>query len=128
MTQIVCNKVQCLNCNDIIESRHRHDFVTCKCGNTSVDGGHDYLRRLGNTWKDLSVTTDYPFEEQRDNFSWKTYGLTGNEKPRVVPLSKLTSDHIKAILRTQIHVQGTWIEELLKQELEYRNKQGEKDD
>ena len=32
-------------CGDEIESKHRHDFVTCKCGACSVDGGHDYLRR-----------------------------------------------------------------------------------
>lgn len=24
-------KIKCLNCNDIIESKHVHDFVTCKC-------------------------------------------------------------------------------------------------
>jgi hypothetical protein len=24
---------------------HRHDFVTCKCGRVSVDGGKDYLKR-----------------------------------------------------------------------------------
>ena len=38
-------KVKCLKCGDIIESVHRHDFVTCSCGNVSVDGGKDYLRR-----------------------------------------------------------------------------------
>jgi len=47
--KIVCNKVQCKNCNDIIESTHHYDFVTCSCKNVSVDGGHDYLRRL---WKE----------------------------------------------------------------------------
>ena len=29
---------------DVIESIHRYDFKTCKCGRASVDGGHDYLR------------------------------------------------------------------------------------
>ena len=46
--KIISNKIMCLRCNDIIESTFRHDFVTCKCGAISVDGGHDYLRRVGD--------------------------------------------------------------------------------
>ena len=50
------NKAKCLKCGDIIESKHRHDFVTCKCGNISVDGGRDYHKRCFkeiDTWKEL---------------------------------------------------------------------------
>ena len=36
----------CLICNTTIESKHRHDFVTCECGAFSVDGGNDYHRFL----------------------------------------------------------------------------------
>ena len=43
--KIIRNAIQCKRCGDIIESKHVHDFVTCKCGACSVDGGHDYLRR-----------------------------------------------------------------------------------
>lgn len=39
------NKAQCKKCDDIIESKHRHVFRHCKCGNIFVDGGKDYLRR-----------------------------------------------------------------------------------
>lgn len=46
--KIITNKAQCLLCNDIIESTHCHDFKECKCGACAVDGGHDYLKRLGN--------------------------------------------------------------------------------
>lgn len=42
------NQAQCRKCNDIIESVHRHDFVSCKCGAIAVDGGKAYLRRVGN--------------------------------------------------------------------------------
>jgi hypothetical protein len=31
-----------------MESRHRHDFVKCKCGNAFLDGGNDYVRAGGN--------------------------------------------------------------------------------
>lgn len=54
--RLVRNAVKCGKCNDIIESKHRHDFVTCPCGNVSVDGGLDYARRVFQTtdWTDLS--------------------------------------------------------------------------
>ena len=39
------NRAKCLKCGDIIESTDRHDFVTCSCGNLSVDGGYDYKKR-----------------------------------------------------------------------------------
>ena len=39
------NAAKCLKCGEVIESRYRHDFVTCSCGALSVDGGKDYIRR-----------------------------------------------------------------------------------
>ena len=44
-SKIITNKIKCKSCKDIIESKHRHDYRTCKCGKVSVDGGKDYLRR-----------------------------------------------------------------------------------
>ena len=41
------NRARCKKCGDIIESKYRHDFVTCTCGAVSVDGGKDYFRRVG---------------------------------------------------------------------------------
>lgn len=41
-------KIKCILCEDIIESKHRHDFVTCSCRSCFVDGGNDYLRIGGN--------------------------------------------------------------------------------
>ena len=47
------NSVKCLVCNTILESKHRHDFVTCGCKNqTFNDGGLSYNRVGG---KDLSL-------------------------------------------------------------------------
>lgn len=58
---ILRNAVKCLTCMDIIESTHRHDFVTCSCWTIDqlltpdkqtgvfVDGGLEYLRYgMGN--------------------------------------------------------------------------------
>lgn len=50
------NRMQCTLCKDIIESKFRHDFVTCKCGNLGVDGGLDYFKfsfKFYGKWKDL---------------------------------------------------------------------------
>lgn len=44
---IVQNAVTCLGCGDTIVSKHRHDYVTCSCGSVAVDGGQEYLRRVG---------------------------------------------------------------------------------
>ena len=43
--KILKNMIKCKFCQEIIESKHVHDFVTCKCGQVSVDGGTDYLKR-----------------------------------------------------------------------------------
>jgi hypothetical protein len=45
---ILHNKIRCKLCNDVIESKHRHDFVWCHCKAVAVDGGKDYLKRTGN--------------------------------------------------------------------------------
>ena len=56
MNKITVNKIRCRKCGDIIESKSVHDFRSCKCGPVAVDGGHNYLRRVGNLedWEDLS--------------------------------------------------------------------------
>lgn len=47
MRKILVNKIKCKKCGDVIESVTVHDFKSCKCGAVAVDGGHDYLRRVG---------------------------------------------------------------------------------
>lgn len=44
MPKIIRNSAKCKLCDDEIESTHRHDFVSCKCGEIFVDGGKDYRR------------------------------------------------------------------------------------
>jgi hypothetical protein len=36
--------IVCPKCKDRIFSRSRHDFVSCKCGEVSIDGGLDYCK------------------------------------------------------------------------------------
>lgn len=48
--QIIRNAAECRRCGDVIESKHRHDYVTCSCWNNDkrigifVDGGKAYRR------------------------------------------------------------------------------------
>lgn len=42
------NKAKCRKCGDIIQSKFRHDFMSCKCGAIFVDGGDEYWRAGGN--------------------------------------------------------------------------------
>ena len=60
MHKLKVNKAICDICGEILESKHSHDFVTCRCGNLSVDGGKKYLKRSfrTNKWHDLSKYED----------------------------------------------------------------------
>jgi hypothetical protein len=46
------NRAKCLNCGDILVSKHVHDWVACSCfsHNTGIfiDGGNDYWKYGGN--------------------------------------------------------------------------------
>lgn len=55
---IASNQIVCNNCGDSIFSMHRHDFVTCNCGQCSVDGGQAYLKRVGSGFKDISISIE----------------------------------------------------------------------
>lgn len=58
MAKIIKNMIRCNLCGDTIESVHVHDFVTCRCGACSVDGGIEYLSRSfvsTNDFTELSI-------------------------------------------------------------------------
>jgi hypothetical protein len=47
------NRAKCKKCDDVIESKFKHDLVTCKCGEISLDGGSDYHRCMARNWDNL---------------------------------------------------------------------------
>lgn len=60
-TKIIRNRAKCLLCGDMIESKGRHDFVTCSCGSLSVDGGKWYLSRSFQNrldWEERSIVEE----------------------------------------------------------------------
>ena len=63
---IIQNAATCLGCGDFIVSKHRHDFVTCTCGAVSVDGGQEYLRRVGDFTNAMDMSWSLPDEVYND--------------------------------------------------------------
>jgi hypothetical protein len=124
---ILKNSIKCNHCNDEIESKHRHDFVKCKCGKIAVDGGKDYRRTMFteiSDFTDTSIDDDGSHELRRQYITWgNSYDKDMNRLPETIynPIMNMTSEHIQAIL------DGTWVEnspfyeELFKKELEFRN-------
>lgn len=123
---ILRNSIKCNHCNDEIESKHRHDFVTCKCGKISVDGGKDYGRTLFtelSDFTDTSIDDDGSHELRRQYLTWgNNYDKDMNRLPETIynPIMNMTSDHIQAILDGGWAKNNPFYEELFKEELKFR--------
>ena len=118
--KIILNRIRCDECKDIIISRHVHDYVTCKCGNASVDGGSSYCKRGwkdGKTYTEMCVYSDAPFEEIRELLTWGSFGKEGNQSIYYYPISKMETGHLMVV--SQLKISAT-IKKFMKEELEYR--------
>lgn len=87
-----------------IFSRHRHDFVghDDADGNSYfVDGGTDYLRRVGDWDKceDLSVYYEPDdHEHNATNAVWGTFGKNSDQPLKYKTIREMDTDHIEAVL------------------------------
>lgn len=61
---ILRNSAKCGQCENELVSQHQHDFVTCECGQLSVDGGNAYLRRIGTDYIETSIIVQ---REEKEN-------------------------------------------------------------
>lgn len=52
------NKAKCKLCNDILESFHTYDYVTCKCSEISISGGNDRFECSAKDWKNFVRVDD----------------------------------------------------------------------
>lgn len=62
-------KIRCKLCGDVLVSKHRHDFVMCKCGSCYLDGGGDPYYRIGGdpeNYEDLNCN-NLDTEEKGEN-------------------------------------------------------------
>jgi hypothetical protein len=123
---ILRNSIKCNHCNDEIESKHRHDFVTCKCGKIGVDGGKDYKKTMFtelSDFTDTSIDDDGSHELRRQYLTWgNNYDKDMNRLPETIynPIMNMTSDHIQAILDGGWAKNNPFYEELFKEELKFR--------
>lgn len=128
-THIVRNAIQCPD-GTILHSKNRHDYQSHEDTTTGEyyfnDGGNEYVRRSVNKtpYIDLTITTDDPFEEQRKYFTWGSYGVNGMSPRKETLLKDLETDHIHAIIRTQTRFNGTYVEAMFLNELEFRKQNG----
>lgn len=93
--KIVRNSATCLLCGDEIESKHRHDYVSCKCGEIFVDGGKDYIRRGAgdfNNLKDTSESREWTVEEYQKRI----------EELKSKLESEWTGDYLKGLYQEEV--------------------------
>ena len=123
--RIVSNSIRTPD-GTILESMHRHDYVTYVDANGKeymVDGGLDYLRRNVHDdapYEELSVHSDDSHMLIREVFKWGTRGKDGRQPLTYVPLKHLTTEHIDAILDTQSHI-ADYVRKIFIDELNYRD-------
>lgn len=113
-----------------LKSTHTHDFTGHEIEiapglkqSLSLDGGCSYSRVVssGNpVYQDFSLWEDSPFEEVCQKMLWGTYGKNGDQPRRWVPLRECETEHLQAILRTQLHIYGGIIEKVIKHILKER--------
>ena len=107
----------------VIESLHRHDYVTYSDANGKkymIDGGLDYVRCSANGDEEyLTVTMEDGHEKVREAMTWGTYGINGDQPLKQVKLSDMNTTHIQACLDTQAGMYPQ-IKSAMNTELEYR--------
>lgn len=93
------------------KSDHVHDYVSIPVGNgwTFIDGGTEYRRTSMNFSKlegfeEWSLYESSPYDQVKKRLLWGTYGISGKDPLRWVPLCHCSNDHLNAILNTQSHI------------------------
>ena len=117
---IIQNAVNCLSCGDFIVSKHRHDFVTCTCGAVSVDGGQEYLRRVGDFGNAVDLSWSLPDElyracaeaaEEARNTGRNKFGIANAVMRKLREAGKIVADHEQRILAHNPRMDEIMVEE-----------------
>lgn len=97
MRQLLVSRIKTPD-GTILTSRHTHDYVTHfdSVSNEEyiLDGGTDYIRQSLNNIEaeNISIYTDSPFEDIRENLCRGTFDDNGN---RIwIPLKEMTKQHL----------------------------------
>lgn len=119
----------------VLESKHGHDYVshTDKNGKTyAVDGGHNYLRRIGDIedCQDLTIYDDGNHILRRKCLRWGVnYDKYMNRLPQTEwrLIKHLTTEHIEAILSEGHADKNPFYKKVFEDELNLR-KEDKKED
>ncbi len=124
MAQILSNRMRTPD-GTILESKHRHDYVTHLDANGNeymLDGGLDYVRSSANGDEEfLTICSDDPHEVLRDAVTWGTFGINGDEPLKYVTIADLDPYHLRAILDTQKKTMRPELVKVMQDEVEYRD-------
>lgn len=122
--QVVYNAIQTPD-GTLLVSRHRHDYVAHEDTITkkyyAVDGGHDYVRYVGNVINECKMITHYadePHEIIREFVEWGTYGINGDEELKYIKVKDMSISHIEAVL-DECNI-ADWFENILLSEISFR--------
>lgn len=121
MRQLVYNAVKCLECDETIVSRTRHDYNTCTCPNEAmVDGGLDYDRHGAmdlNKIQSILIYADDDYEVVRKVAARGSRGKDGKEPLSWIAICDMDDDYLEAIVE---YGGADWHIDLIKKEIEYR--------
>lgn len=125
---LIANQRKCTKCGEIVISHRVHDYVTCTCGITSVDGGNHYQKyTINNDYPsiDLSIYSDAPFEIIRQHLYRGTRGINGDQALTWIKLCDMDTDHIEACIKyNEERGVGGKYTPFYEQELKYRKENG----
>jgi hypothetical protein len=98
---LIAYKEQCVMCGEELWSKRRSDYVTCGCGQLSIDGGRVCPRRIGQSI-DTSVYSDSPFELIRKYELRGGHGEDGRQPLKYIPIAEMSDNWLQnAILYTE---------------------------
>jgi hypothetical protein len=121
MRKTVYNAIKCLECEETIVSRSRHDYVTCGCPNRAmVDGGNDYERYGAMDMDKVEpkyVYADDDFEIVRKYATRGSRGVDGRQPLTYIPICDIDDDYLWAILE---YGGPEWHLDLIRKEIKYR--------
>lgn len=114
----------------VLTSRFVHDYAEHRDANGElyfIDGGNMYQNTSWNKipFTDISIYTDSPFEEIRENFMRGTFDKNGNRLWK--PICECTDKHLENILiYNKEHCPNTpqWYNDIIIKEQEYRKEHG----
>jgi hypothetical protein len=122
MRQIVYNSIKCLECNEVLVSRHRHDYVTCDCPNNAmVDGGNEYERYGAMDMDKIELNYIYlddDFEIVRQHAARGSRGKDGKQPLTWVTIADMSDNYLQAVLD---YGGDDWHIELIDKEIKYRD-------